>query len=106
MAIGLVRLLHERGLRVPDDVSVVGFDDSPLASHTVPALTSVAIPMYEIGRRAMALLRRLLEDGGAEPVVLPVELRIRETTAPPRPCCRPRDRAAGAPGGPRVPGPA
>lgn len=83
MAMGMLRALHERGLHVPRDVSVVGFDDSPLASYAVPALTSVSIPMYEIGRRAMGLLLRLLEDerGGSE--VLPTELRVRETTAPP-----------------------
>jgi LacI family transcriptional regulator len=83
MAIGALRLLRERGVRVPDDLSIVGFDDSPLASYTVPALTSVAIPMYEIGRRVMGLLLRLRADGRAVSAVLPAELRVRETTAPP-----------------------
>ncbi len=84
MAVGALRALYEVGLRVPRDVSVVGFDDSPLASHTIPALTSVAIPMYEIGCRAMGLLLQLLRGERGKSVVLPAELRVRETTAPPQ----------------------
>ena len=84
MAVGALRALSEAGLRVPADVSVIGFDDSPLASFTVPALTSVAIPMYEMGRGAMELLLQLLRGEVPGSVVLPVELRVRETTAPPR----------------------
>lgn len=82
-AIGALRGLSEAGLAVPGDVSVVGFDDSPLAPFTIPALTSVAIPMYEIGRQAMALLLRLLNGERAASVVLPAALSVRETTAPP-----------------------
>ncbi len=83
MAIGALRALHDRGLRVPEDVSVVGFDDSPLAPYVVPAITSVAIPMYEIGRQALLLLLRLIEEGRSSSLVLPTELQVRESTAPP-----------------------
>jgi LacI family transcriptional regulator len=101
MAIGVLRALHERGLRVPDDVSVVGFDDSPLAACTIPALTSVAIPMYEIGRGAMGLLLRLLQGGRAASVAMPAELRVRETTAPPA-AIRTRRRGPAGRVGPRA----
>lgn len=84
LAFGALRGLSELGLRVPDDVSVVGFDDSPIAAFTVPALTSVAIPMHEIGRRAMELLLRLAAGEPGTSVVLATELRVRESTAPPR----------------------
>ena len=80
----LMRALQYEGLRIPEDLSVVGFDDSPIAAFTVPALTSVAIPMHEIGRRAMELLLRLVAGEPGTSVVLATELRVRESTAPPR----------------------
>ncbi|MDR7419534.1 MAG: LacI family DNA-binding transcriptional regulator [Armatimonadota bacterium] len=82
VAIGVIRALHELGLRVPADVSVVGFDDTPVASYTVPSLTTVAIPMHDLGRTAVELLVKVLEGRRAESVVLPCALRIRESTAP------------------------
>lgn len=84
LATGALRGFSELGLRVPEDVSVVGFDDSPIAAFTVPALTSVGIPMYEVGRRAMELLLRVVAGERGTSVVLPTELRVRESTAPPR----------------------
>jgi len=83
VAIAAIRALHELGLRVPDDVSVVGFDDTPLASYTVPSLTTVAVPAYELGRTAVSLLAAALEGRRAASVVLPCELRVRESTAQP-----------------------
>jgi len=80
VAIGAIRALHELGYRVPDDVSVVGFDDTPLASYTVPALSTVAIPTYELGRAAVALLLKMLEGQRVLSVVLPCTLRVREST--------------------------
>ena len=55
MALGLLRALHERGRRVPDDISVVGFDDVPEAAYYWPALTTVTQDFSELGRRALAL---------------------------------------------------
>lgn len=83
IAMGALRGLSEAGLGVPGDVSVVGFDDSPLASFTIPALTSIAIPLYQIGRHAMDLLLQVLAGERGISVLLPTELRVRETTAPP-----------------------
>ena len=56
MAFGALAALTDSGLRVPADMSLVGFDDTTLAAYTRPALTSVAIPTYEIGATAMSAL--------------------------------------------------
>ncbi|WP_159051963.1 substrate-binding domain-containing protein, partial [Streptomyces niveiscabiei] len=68
--------------RVPDDVSVVSFDDSDLAVWVRPGLTSVALPHYRLGRTAVELLL----DGGAEPVVqrVPMPVMLRASHARPR----------------------
>jgi DNA-binding LacI/PurR family transcriptional regulator len=91
MANGVVRAAEARGLRVPDDLSVVGFDDSPLARRMRPALTTVRQPVEEKGHVAAATLTEAIErakSGGAKGrvrhVVLPTELVVRDSTAPPR----------------------
>ncbi len=86
MAVGAMRRLHEAGLRVPDDVSVVGFDDIDIAGVITPGLTTVRQDMLEIGRRSARLLLESLAAGtmrGIESVTLPVELVVRGSTAPP-----------------------
>lgn len=79
MAMGAIRALYERGLRVPEDVAVVGCDDAPMAAYTVPSLTTVRVPFEDTGRLAMALLLRVV--GGEPPpttsTLLPVELVAR-----------------------------
>ncbi|MCL1868901.1 MAG: LacI family DNA-binding transcriptional regulator [Promicromonosporaceae bacterium] len=87
MAIGLVRALHERGRRVPDDVSVVGFDDIALGEFTYPPLTTVRQDFHAIGRELVRLLLdqvrgQTLRTG--QRVVVPTQLVVRGTTAPPR----------------------
>ncbi|MEH3034005.1 MAG: LacI family DNA-binding transcriptional regulator [Aeromicrobium erythreum] len=62
MAIGLLRALHESGRRVPDDVSVVGFDDSPEAAYLIPPLTTVRQDFVAVGRRAIAVLKAAIDD--------------------------------------------
>ncbi len=62
MAYGMLAAAEEYGLRVPEDVSLVGFDDIPLSAHTRPALTTVRQPFYEMGQLAIALLLSLLES--------------------------------------------
>jgi DNA-binding LacI/PurR family transcriptional regulator len=78
LALGALQAASEAGLRVPDEVSVVGFDDIPGAAWSRPALTTVRQPMLEKGEVA----GRLLSDGpdGRE-VILPVELVVRGSTA-------------------------
>lgn len=84
MAVGVLKALHDRGLRLPADCSVVGCDDLSFAGYLVPPLTTVRIPFQETGERAAALLVDRL--GGKEiPArnLLPVELVVRESTCPP-----------------------
>ena len=85
MALGLVRALHERGRRVPDDVSVVGFDDLPEAQFFIPSLTTVQQPFPDLGRRVMSLVERVLGGEEAPSVELvATTLVVRESSAPPR----------------------
>ncbi|NJM08833.1 LacI family transcriptional regulator [Candidatus Gracilibacteria bacterium] len=81
-----LRAVLDVGLAVPTDLSIIGFDDSPLAAFMNPRLTTVYQPAYEMGRRACELLLRII--GGEQPleqrIILPTELRVRETTAPPQ----------------------
>ena len=85
MAIGALLAIREAGLKAPDDVSVVGFDDIPQASITTPRLTTVAVPKYAMGRTAAELLLGRLDGRRSErvSVELPHSLVIRESTGPP-----------------------
>lgn len=85
MAIGVIAALREAGRRVPDDISVVGFDDLPEAAYLDPPLTSVRQDFPELGRRTMALLERVLA-GEEQPTVdlVHTSLVVRASTAPPR----------------------
>ncbi|MCS5713844.1 LacI family DNA-binding transcriptional regulator [Herbiconiux sp. CPCC 205716] len=79
MALGLLHAAHDAGLAVPQDLSVVGFDDTPEAAHYLPPLTTVRQDFAEAGRRALA---RLLDEDGTSPSADPV-LVVRASTAPP-----------------------
>jgi LacI family transcriptional regulator len=61
MAYGAISAIEQRGLRVPEDVAVVGFDDNPSSAHMEPALTTVRQPFYEMGRRACEILLALVD---------------------------------------------
>lgn len=63
MAIGARLYLYERGLRVPEDVSLIGFDDIPLAAYQIPPLTTVRQPAWEVGLALASALRQVLEGG-------------------------------------------
>ena len=84
MAIGAMRALSARGLRVPEDVSVVGFDDIRFARYTSPALTTIAQPKNALGREATTMLIELLHDPTVPPRkrVLTADLVVRGSTAP------------------------
>ncbi|WP_309570781.1 LacI family DNA-binding transcriptional regulator [Deinococcus sp.] len=84
MAIGAIHVAQDLGLSVPRDLSVVGFDDFPIASQTRPALTTVRQPLHQMGALAIRMLVELAE-GRAVPMPPPfqTELMIRESTAPP-----------------------
>lgn len=84
MAIGALALLRERGVAVPGQVSVIGFDDMPMARDVTPALTTVRLPLADIGARAMTLaLEPPAEGAGPRVEEVPAELVRRDSTAPP-----------------------
>src|SRR4051794_22386593 len=87
MAVGLIRALLEAGLRVPEDVSVVGFDDIPVSAYVTPPLTTVRQPFDAVAREGLRLLVQAIEKPDDEPAPAsdpPVELVVRASTAPPR----------------------
>lgn len=91
MALGVLRALHEYGRRVPEEISVVGFDDIPEACSFWPPLTTVHQDFEEVGRRAVQmLLDQIRGDGPADadgPALVPTSLVVRQSSAapPPRP---------------------
>ena len=86
IAIGALQAARARGLSVPEDLSVVGFDDVELATIVTPTLTTIRQPLEEMGRTAVSLLMRLLERQHFETlhVELATRLVVRESTAPPK----------------------
>ncbi len=87
LALGAYDALAERGLRCPDDVSVVGFNDIPFIDKVSPPLTTIHIPHVEIGAEAGRLLLELLDDPTRHPrsLLLPVTLIVRGSTGPVNP---------------------
>jgi LacI family transcriptional regulator len=90
MAAGVIVAAHRLGLKIPDDISVAGFDDVPYASITWPALTTIRQPISEMGAEAASLLLRQLPSGesssrnNARAIAFQHELKIRESTGPAR----------------------
>src|SRR5213078_3442306 len=85
MAMGVMETARRRNLRIPDDLSVVGFDDIRFARCVDPPLTTVAQPMRAIGEGTVGLLLEILHDDSEAPrsITLPHTLTIRSSTAPP-----------------------
>jgi LacI family transcriptional regulator len=81
MAVGALRAIREHGMRVPEDIALVGFDDISLATYTQPALTTIAQPYRELGRRVAQLLAKgeRGRKANAERIRLEPELVIRES---------------------------
>jgi len=86
MAIGAIRALQEAGRRVPDDVSLIGFDDIPVASYLDPPLTTLHQVLEESGRQAARLLIETIHNPQRPPaqVLIPARLVERASCAPPR----------------------
>lgn len=98
MAVGAMEALEAAGLSCPGDVSIVGFNDVPLASHLSPPLTTIRVATEELGRSAGSIALRLIDDPESRPedVRLPAMLVSRESTSPThRPSMRTRARAPG-----------
>lgn len=83
MAIGAMRAIARAGLRIPQDISLVGFNDIEYAQYLAPALTTVRQPLFEMGYRAGLHVCRMIDDGDQAPsmrVTLQPELIVREST--------------------------
>ena len=82
MAQGCIRALHERGVRIPDEVALVSFDDMPWAEDLNPPLTAVAQPTYELGQQALELLLHRIKRPGAplRKVILQPQLIVRKSS--------------------------
>ncbi|MEU5832816.1 LacI family DNA-binding transcriptional regulator [Streptomyces diacarni] len=85
VALGVCAALRDRGLRIPEDVSVGGFDDLPFAADASPALTTVRLPLYEAGARAGRLALGLETPPPGDVATVRAELMVRASTAPPAP---------------------
>jgi len=86
-AIGAIRALRDHGLRVPEDVSVIGFDDIQGAAYHTPSLTTIRQPLHNMGHTAARLLLQRIRGLQDYPETIPIvpELIIRESTLPPNP---------------------
>lgn len=85
--LGMLRAIHDSGLRVPEDISLIGFDDSPWLSLLSPPLTTISQPIYEMANEAVRLLMRRIESEGEPPQVvarMSPTLIKRESVASPR----------------------
>jgi LacI family repressor for deo operon, udp, cdd, tsx, nupC, and nupG len=81
MAMGAIRAVEESGRRVPEGISIVGFDDLGFAEYVDPPLTTVRQPRHEIGETAMRLMFEVIAGrGGAKTLVLPHQLVVRDST--------------------------
>ncbi|SEO66676.1 LacI family DNA-binding transcriptional regulator [Aquisalimonas asiatica] len=80
MAYGVRLALSRQGIRVPDDISLIGFDDLPGSLYTTPPLTTVRQPLFDMGRIAAGNLLRIIDGDPPEPFAPEVELVVRETT--------------------------
>jgi LacI family transcriptional regulator len=83
VALGLMSAVQASGCRIPADLSVVGFDGIPFAAYANPPLTTAAVPASELGGRAWAAMRAVLEGSApGEPIVLRPEVIVRDSTGP------------------------
>jgi LacI family transcriptional regulator len=83
MAVGCLLALREAGIKVPEDMAVIGFDDIPIARFTSPPLTTLRVGIFDLGRRGLEMLVAALEAGGArsnEGIIVAPELVLREST--------------------------
>ncbi|MVB12689.1 HTH-type transcriptional repressor CytR [Caprobacter fermentans] len=84
LAHGVLRELYRMGLRVPDDVSVAGFDDLPLASYTTPSLTTIRQNRLAIGKNVCMVMEQIMNGNHVNRLLLMPELVVRESTGKPK----------------------
>jgi len=108
MALGAIYAIQEAGLRVPNDIAIVGYDDREIARLSRPTLTTVTMPCYETGQASARLLLSLLDkqEEPDEPILIPGQLIVRESSGAPEgkilldqyePLTTPRRRPTGDP---------
>ena len=85
-AIALLRKVQKRGLQVPGDISIMGFDNTPLAPLMNPSLTTIGQPIYRMGVKAAKLIMDCIEtrDNSRKRIILDTQLIIRESTGKPK----------------------
>jgi DNA-binding LacI/PurR family transcriptional regulator len=87
-ALGAIDVLREAGLKTPDDISIIGFDGTEVAEYCSPPLTTVAMPLRDIGSKAVEIALTLMQGERMEHtpqvITLPTQLKVRETTRAPR----------------------
>ncbi|GJM69201.1 hypothetical protein HMSSN036_14170 [Paenibacillus macerans] len=84
VAIGALKAAAKAGLKVPGDISIVGYDDIPFASNSIPELTTVSLRANELGRTAAEILHKMItKDKVAKTTLLKPELVVRESTSAP-----------------------
>ncbi|MDK2806425.1 MAG: LacI family transcriptional regulator, purine nucleotide synthesis repressor [Thermoanaerobacterium sp.] len=83
MAVGAIKAIYEKGLKVPDDISVIGFDDSEFCRYIIPALTTVRKPIKEVSQKGAEKLMNMLEnnENDGEKIYIPTKLKIRDSVA-------------------------
>jgi LacI family transcriptional regulator len=79
MAIGALRLFHQQGIKVPDDISIIGFDDVEFSSLTIPALTTIRQQKYQFGKYAAQVLLDMVEGGEGRRISLAPEIIVRDS---------------------------
>jgi LacI family transcriptional regulator len=86
LALGAMRVLKDEGILVPEDISVVGFDDIDISSYIIPRLTTIRQPLDKIGEQTALTLHKCITgvSVNATDMILPYKLIIRESTSPPK----------------------
>ena len=86
IALGVMRAMQERGIRVPEDVSVIGFDGLPFSAMSDPPLTTVNVPCADIGRWAVDTLHQQIRGRirATSKILVSTHLHIRKSTTPPK----------------------
>lgn len=80
IAIGLLLACHQQGLAIPQELSIIGFDDIEPAMYTTPSLTTIHQPRFKLGQLAMTMTLELLEGQDVQDQILPCDLMVREST--------------------------
>ncbi|KPU27257.1 hypothetical protein TR13x_05755 [Caloranaerobacter sp. TR13] len=80
MAIGAIKCIMDSGFKVPDDISIIGFDGIPMASIFVPSITTIAQPILEMGTTAIKMIFDQLEGKEVKDIIMPTELEVRQST--------------------------